>query len=153
MTYYPTIEEDLARAKKILETGKPDHDNSLLPPEYQELAGGVIYGQDTYAAYKLLESFVAEIERMRAREGAIDRRASYAVEQIDNLRRRIETLEEDRQVVEELIAVMTPDEKVDLAVRAANVRTNGLYEAARKACHDSGVPWTDPRTGITHPAP
>src|SRR4029077_15609082 len=28
-----------------------------------------------------------------------------------------------------------------------------LYEAARKACHDCGLPWTDPRTGITWDPP
>lgn len=48
MPYYDTIDEDLARAKRILDNG-------------------TIYGADIYAAYKLLESFVAEIERLNER--------------------------------------------------------------------------------------
>lgn len=28
-----------------------------------------------------------------------------------------------------------------------------LYEAAKKVCHEFGVPWTDPRTGQTFPPP
>jgi uncharacterized protein YabN with tetrapyrrole methylase and pyrophosphatase domain len=25
-----------------------------------------------------------------------------------------------------------------------------LYDIARQVCHEQGIPWTDPRTGITH---
>ena len=54
MPYYPTIEEDLARAKEILAKG-------------QSAAGdGAIVGADTYAAYKLLESFVEQVEKLSA---------------------------------------------------------------------------------------
>ncbi len=28
-----------------------------------------------------------------------------------------------------------------------------LYEVARQTCHELGLPWTDPRTGITHQPP
>lgn len=28
-----------------------------------------------------------------------------------------------------------------------------LYEAARRTCHDFGLPWRDPRTGIEYPPP
>lgn len=28
-----------------------------------------------------------------------------------------------------------------------------LYDVAREVCHKHGIDWTDPRTGITHPAP
>jgi len=48
---HPTIEEDLARAKEILAKGKANH------------FAGTIYQDDLHTAYKLLESFVAEIER------------------------------------------------------------------------------------------
>ena len=75
MTYYPTIEEDLVRAKEILARGKATLDTQLLElipkidPEsrevFQQTLGGTIYGSDTYAAYRLLESFVEEIERLR----------------------------------------------------------------------------------------
>lgn len=79
MPYYDTIEEDLARAKEILAKGKADvkefHRYTGLTPELSEramaLCGGAIYGADIYAAYKLLESFVAEIERLT---GAADDR-------------------------------------------------------------------------------
>jgi hypothetical protein len=28
-----------------------------------------------------------------------------------------------------------------------------MYDIARQICHEQGVPWTDPRTGITYPPP
>jgi len=31
--------------------------------------------------------------------------------------------------------------------------TKDLYDAAREACHSCGIPWTDPRTGVTYPPP
>jgi len=80
MTYYDTIEEDLQRAKKILASGRElpaecncsggDQGDGLvaLPHEsgcalLHATAVGIC-GGDNYAAYKLLESFVAEIERL-----------------------------------------------------------------------------------------
>lgn len=66
MSYYPTIEEDLTRAKEILAKGKADADVvDTWPLDVQRLASGNIYGADIYAAYKLLESFVQEIEDYR----------------------------------------------------------------------------------------
>jgi hypothetical protein len=65
MPYYDTIEEDLVRAKAILETGRPtDEDIAELPEPLREMAKatGHIFGADNYAAYKLLESFVEAIE-------------------------------------------------------------------------------------------
>lgn len=70
MPYYDTIEEDLARARDILERGKTGYDAIYLSPALQErmrqAIGGTIYGADVFAAYKLLESFVEEIERLHA---------------------------------------------------------------------------------------
>lgn len=51
MTYYPTLAEDLIRAKEIIATGKPRD-------------GAALYGKDIHAAYKLLESFVETIEKL-----------------------------------------------------------------------------------------
>jgi len=70
MSYYDTLDDDLNRAKEILKTGKatPDEFSPDLSPELREhmiAQSGTIYGADTYAAYKLLESFVEEIERNR----------------------------------------------------------------------------------------
>jgi hypothetical protein len=28
-----------------------------------------------------------------------------------------------------------------------------VYDLARQICHESGIPWTDPRTGRTYPPP
>ena len=28
-----------------------------------------------------------------------------------------------------------------------------LYDVARQVCHAHGIPWTDPRTGVTYPPP
>jgi hypothetical protein len=66
MPYYDTIEEDLARAKEILEKGKADIPEGVAPEIFGVHAmGGTIYGADTFAAYKLLESFVEEVERKK----------------------------------------------------------------------------------------
>lgn len=69
MPYYDTIEEDLARAKQILKDGKTTVPDNVFDEEIAALVfnngGGAIYGKDNYAAYKLLESFVVEIERLR----------------------------------------------------------------------------------------
>jgi hypothetical protein len=75
MPYYPTLDEDVARAKEILAKGapcryRPDHNGECLdcdePAEVHQLrqvaGGAAIYGADTYAAYKLLESFVEALE-------------------------------------------------------------------------------------------
>jgi hypothetical protein len=58
MTYYDTLEEDLERARQILRNGT-GHFGSFRP------SGGTIIGADTYAAYKILESLIAEVERTR----------------------------------------------------------------------------------------
>jgi hypothetical protein len=71
MPYYDTIEEDLIRAKRILDKGKPEIDPQS--PTYGFATGGTIYGADTFAAYKLLESFVAEIERYQRWERRVQR--------------------------------------------------------------------------------
>lgn len=72
MSYYPTIDEDIERAKRILEVGKmTEHElGSLksLPEDRRKQIienSGSIYIADSHAAYKLLESFVEEIERLR----------------------------------------------------------------------------------------
>jgi hypothetical protein len=71
MTYHDTLEGDLARAKEILAKGKAEADNDDLPDAVRawlarQYGGGTIYGADIYVAYKLLESFVSEIERLHA---------------------------------------------------------------------------------------
>lgn len=53
MTYHPTLTEDITRAKEILDRGR---ERDL--PE----SGGAIYGADSFAAWKLLESFIEAIE-------------------------------------------------------------------------------------------
>lgn len=63
MPYYDTIDEDLARAKEILEKGKAEQlDFDRGGPAVPPLQGGTIFGADTFAAYKLLESFVEVID-------------------------------------------------------------------------------------------
>jgi hypothetical protein len=122
MSYYKTIDEDLARAKQILLNGRADpEDLERLFPNLEIRAvvrrclGGTIYATDTYAAYKLLESFVEEIERLRGTaRGEIVKAFSTA------------------PFMEE-----SPE----------------LYDVARQVSHEAGLPWTDPRSGRTHPPP
>ena len=70
MPYYDTIEEDLIRAKQILEKGKVRDEDMPIgwDPKLREalLRSGTIYGGDIYAAYRLLGSLVEEVERLRA---------------------------------------------------------------------------------------
>jgi hypothetical protein len=66
MSYYDTMDEDLQRAREILEKGKLPIQDPAFPYGIQnpglEETSGTIYGADIYAAYKLIESFVKEIE-------------------------------------------------------------------------------------------
>lgn len=74
MSYYDTIDKDLARAKAILLAGKLTVGelsglNDITDPVMREkmiAQSGTIYGQDIYAAYKLLESLVEHAGRLRA---------------------------------------------------------------------------------------
>lgn len=73
MSYYDTIDEDLKRAREILKEGaaesvRPELLQEIGPElaaKLKDLAGGTIYGKDIYVAYKLLESLVAEVERLQ----------------------------------------------------------------------------------------
>jgi hypothetical protein len=70
MPYYDTLEEDLKRAKEILEKGKAqasDKPDWMTDHQWAQISGnaGTIFGADVYAAYKLLESFVKEIGELR----------------------------------------------------------------------------------------
>jgi hypothetical protein len=73
MPYYDTIEDDLRRAKAILAEGKGEP--VQLPPgtDGPLWTSGTIYGKDIYAAYKLLESFVTEIERLQQIEQRVQK--------------------------------------------------------------------------------
>lgn len=77
MPYHDSIDEDLARATQIVAEGKSapeDRPDWMTDHQWDQLASGAICGKDTYAAYKLLESFVAEIEKLReglCRAGAV----------------------------------------------------------------------------------
>jgi hypothetical protein len=90
MPYYDTIEEDLQRAKAILEKGRGEVVGLLSDTGINPIAGGTIYGADTYAAYKLLESFVAEIEQLEREVARLTEAmaAHHAVEQAAILRAR-----------------------------------------------------------------
>jgi hypothetical protein len=73
MSYYPTIEEDLKRVAEILAKGDARREFVTDFPNLTEsdrdnlmrMAGGTIYGADTYAAYKLLESLSEEVRRLQ----------------------------------------------------------------------------------------
>lgn len=77
MTYHATIDEDLALAKSILQRGR----------DY-------IFELDNVDAYKLLESFVAEIARMREFCAILkaENDQAYAV------------LEQEKQLVDQILA-------------------------------------------------
>lgn len=48
---------------------------------------------------------------------------------------------------------MIADAKLELARMDRSEDDPRLYDAAREATHSVGMPWTDPRTGITYPPP
>jgi hypothetical protein len=68
MSYYPTLDEDLQRAKAILAKGR----DGVTPlegidgPVVISLGGASISGGDIYVAYRLLDGFVEAIEQYRA---------------------------------------------------------------------------------------
>jgi hypothetical protein len=63
MSYYPSLAEDIARAKEILANGRAgDQPSWMSDEEWARLSGGTIYGADLYAAYKLLETFVQKLD-------------------------------------------------------------------------------------------
>lgn len=65
MPYYPTLREDVERAKEILAEGRVEPPDLPLPEHVA--FSGTIHGKDTYAAYKLLESFVETLEALDVR--------------------------------------------------------------------------------------
>jgi hypothetical protein len=86
MPYYPTIDEDLTRAKAILAHGKEEIPVSMGDILVSEVV--MIVGADNYAAYKLLESFVEHIEHLRTQIQAYD---TY-VEELETFKRHAITL-------------------------------------------------------------
>lgn len=85
MPYYDTIEEDLARAKAIL-----DKVNATR----RRVEGGAISVEDVSAAYQLLERFVAEIERLREERDAAINISNMAVTARRELEREVSAAEE-----------------------------------------------------------
>lgn len=53
----------------------------------------------------------------------------------------------------DLLRKMIADAKLELARMDRSEDDPRLYDAAREATHSVGMPWTDPRTGITYPPP
>ena len=74
MAYYDTIDEDLKRAKRILSDGAEDYIVPNAGPDGKDyvIHGRTIFAADTFAAYKLLESFVQEIERLHSCTGSCE---------------------------------------------------------------------------------
>lgn len=68
MTYYPSLTEDIARAKELLAKGAVRPENKpdwMTEHEWLRMVGnqgGIIFVADSRAAYALLESFVEVIE-------------------------------------------------------------------------------------------
>lgn len=114
MPYYDTIAEDLARAKAILaRLAKPEH----TPPTW-------VVGMDVRAAYKLLESFIAEIERLQPRLADAERRAGSILQQFEDQQDRTATLGE------ELLQLQTRLAAKDEELLKANEKVEALRETA-----------------------
>jgi hypothetical protein len=64
MPYYSTLDEDLARARAILATGRWPADHPTARTLEAILRSGTLFGEDLRAAYQLLARFVAELERL-----------------------------------------------------------------------------------------
>lgn len=120
MTYCATLAEDIERAKQILAVGKSEAVPSMGGLSIEEelrRGGGTIYGQDTFAAYKLLESFVEHIERLQAEldneqdisanDPAEQRAERYAQETIDLAARLVKAEAEVEQLKADVRTVQT----------------------------------------------
>jgi hypothetical protein len=89
MPYYDTIDEDLKRAKHILERGCDRADgasDSLRGIE--TVRGGTIFASDIYAAYKLLESFVEHITYLHQQTEACHNH----IEELETFKQHAKTL-------------------------------------------------------------
>lgn len=198
MTYYDTIEEDLARAKVILEKGKciPDDETRFEVAAAMMTHGdGTIYGADTYAAYKLLESFVEEIERLnkqieqmklgtsdwldtaveaeddrdeelerlRARVGPIDPGGSDKIDELESCIEHLRHQLAEAQSQLHITTVVSPNEHTGVVAApccisgcqygVVEAENEKLYDVAKRVCHEFGIPWRDPRTGVEYPPP
>jgi hypothetical protein len=56
----------------------------------------------------------------------------------------------DDEVDRFLAAERADPERTARIRRIFEAKDQALYDAAREACHASGLPWTDPRTGLTY---
>jgi hypothetical protein len=61
------------------------------------------------------------------------------------------------RVVDAFLKTVVPDqertERIKKLYAGRFPENPELYVAAMKACHELGLPWTDPRTGVTHEPP
>lgn len=137
MPYYPTLAEDVARAKEILAKGQPSTwEKAQFTPEVVEalrqVGGGTIYGADVYAAYKLLESFVAELA---ARERIIETYEAQLAkrdEELFTLRAVAKELEQETARQRELIEAVGP-KVAELALRVQQ-----RAESGERLCRTTG---------------
>lgn len=128
MPYYPTIDQDLARAREILERGKPDEPEleAKLAAAHEAGNSGTIYGADTHAAYMLLKSFVEHI--------------AYLHEQQDTGERHVMRLEKFRRRAIKLN--MRAGEHIELLLAALKGfvdqrESADAYEVSRRAAIDA----------------
>ena len=93
--------------KEILEKGKAEAENEDLPDAVRAwLAspdGGTIYAADIYAAYRLLESFIEEIDTNRHERRRLETRTLYLQGRAENAEREVERLQESHTDLAELL--------------------------------------------------
>lgn len=107
-------------------------------------------------------------ERMAKGKATFTRRELYALgeacgfrlsgdtEDLDDA--TVDALEKAHQKISDKLAQMDRAEQQAIEKRRAakppmDMENPALYDAACDACHAVGMPWTDPRTGITYPPP
>jgi len=95
MSHNATIDDDLRQARVILDRGRAEVSalDKILGPLIVTFGGGMIVGADIYAAYRLLESFVAEIERLQASLVPILRESEQRSATLRQLLKQAEALE------------------------------------------------------------
>ena len=143
MTDYPTLAEDLARAKDLLDRGKQhapgcpriaDDESDQVLDDYQRCVcpatlGGAVEGPDIYAAYKLLESFVAEIEQQQPAIRELRDTEAVLREALPGTTLLGDTLA--RAVVAEIEQLQRDYDELHIAHRAALLRVRELEAGAR----------------------
>lgn len=110
------------------------------------------------------------LARQLAREGLYDITFNVNSRAADAAARLLRSLSDEVERLHQLVAVCAVVQEQNAALvesllksrdrllreqfgHQLDIENPALYDAARRVCHQFGLPWTDPRTDVTYPPP